>query len=355
MSLQCESGSLGISATPVLNNVVAWVSLDPRLGTLVFYPRDAAEKLEKMYEAPASGLAAEPVNLGVSFGGAIVSLNDAGELPVAIQRTSRGRRDVHRFEIHGSDVEPWTVTTHGILTERGWRLVRSTEPGAEALSVDVPLDATLKLCSGAKQARPDSQSALSMASATGGSSSAASAAVATVDEGVALWEWCMHATHSANDLPDDAWGVYGLELNEEIETAYQSAAKTVDINVGVRQYQIVFGDAFGLPGTARQVDQLYKKKRHVRRRIVSIAQRDTRLRHIGEGNTEATNADVEDKEATCAICFQEFADTRAMPSIKLRECGHKFHAACCQNLIDAAKPCPYCRCNVNWKIAGLNE
>lgn len=325
----CEGGTS--------EKVVAWISLDPRQGRLVFYPEDVARRLEEMYETNMLGISgSDAVNLGDSFCGAVVFLNRDSELPLAIQRTSRGRRDVHRLELRTADTESLTVTLFGVQTARGWRIASATDPSAEQLHADIPPDA---ICT----CKP--QSAINMSLRSTEISSAIAVASAIPREGEAvLWEWCLQVTHDVDSLPKDAWGVYSPDLNNEIEAAYQEGASTVNVQVGVREFQIIFGEAFGHPGTARQVDQVYRKKRHVRRRLVSVAERDEKLQAAPE----------EDKDATCAICFQEFADTRAMPSLRLRECNHRFHAACVQNLIDTAKPCPYCRCDVDWNSACLH-
>eukprot|EP00746_Dinoflagellata_sp_MGD_P076986 gnl/MRDRNA2_/MRDRNA2_30940_c0_seq1.p1 gnl/MRDRNA2_/MRDRNA2_30940_c0~~gnl/MRDRNA2_/MRDRNA2_30940_c0_seq1.p1 ORF type:complete len:394 (-),score=83.19 gnl/MRDRNA2_/MRDRNA2_30940_c0_seq1:108-1289(-) len=337
------------SADVPSEKVVVWFSLDPRLGALVFYPQEAAEKLETMYRDWSSGNPGAEANLGDSFCGAVVSMNNlggGGEVPTAIQRTSRGRRDVQRSEFLSGDSHPMTVAVHGVRTERGWRMTKDDDPHAEelsagfapgmALTVDTRLPVTqiVSACTGT-----------SASSAAPAGDPTAAQRLSPGDGEAALWEWCRHVTQSIDSLPDDAWGVYAGDINGEIEAAYLQDAESIEIEVGVRKYQIVFGEAFGQPGTARQIDQVYRKRRHVRRRIVSVIEWDEKFQP----------AETEGEDAECAICFQEFAETRTMPVLKTRECGHRFHAACIQNLIDTGAPCPYCRCNVDWKNASLNE
>lgn len=348
-NLISASGSNPNASSDQTSETVVWFSLDPRSGALVFYPREAARKLEEMYRAWSSGDAAAEAHLGDSFCGAIVSMNQDGvdEGPLAIQRTSRGRRDVQRFEILREGAQ--AVTVHGIRTHKGWRLTSGDEPGAEELSNDIPPDAALSLTAH-QLGFPTLQGASSVGSAGYPSASVTFAHRAPRDlsvakGSVALWEWCRHVTHNVDVLPNDAWGVYSQEINDEIETAYQAGTESLEIEVGVRKYEIIFGDAFGYPGTARQVDQVYRKKRHVRRRVVSEGEREERLRPV----------ELQDDEAICAICCQGFAETRVMPLLKVRECGHTFHAACVQNLVDTGAPCPYCRGNVDWQSACLSQ
>ncbi|KAJ4359974.1 uncharacterized protein N0V89_000533 [Didymosphaeria variabile] len=53
----------------------------------------------------------------------------------------------------------------------------------------------------------------------------------------------------------------------------------------------------------------------------------------------------------CTVCMEKFAETLDIRCMKLRFCGHLFHEACLDDLINVATQndyiqCPYCRCNI---------
>merc|ERR1719316_2628366 len=156
---------------------------------------------------------------------------------------------------------------------------------------------------------------------------------------VPLWEWCARAAAraaTAHTLPNTDWGVYGEEINKLIEDAHQAQKLQVEITVGIRSYRIVFGPEKNF---ARQEDSLLRKRRLVRRRLVSVEMQVDALR----GSNASATSDGE-----CAICFADFADTATMPVLKLPGCGHYFHTACLTQIADTGKPCPLCRAEVDW-------
>ena len=157
----------------------------------------------------------------------------------------------------------------------------------------------------------------------------------------ALWEWC-HKTHYQNvfelsALPQHDWGAYSQEQNETIEQAFQAGDPEVDIDVGIRQYQIVFGPETGF---ARQIDSVLRKRRAVRRRLVS----QTELQQSFSPEVGSFTR----QQQSCALCFEEFEETAHLPTLELPGCHHAFHFACIQQIRDTGGPCPICRAHVDW-------
>merc|ERR1712196_400063 len=109
--------------------------------------------------------------------------------------------------------------------------------------------------------------------------------------------------------------------NDDIEQAFRTQKPSIVISVGIRSYTIAFGPEQGF---SRQVDSLLKKKRLVRRRLVS--QEDC------ERLLQPAAPSVAYGEDTCAICCIEFFETASMPVVRLPRCGHTFHSACVQQL-----------------------
>eukprot|EP00913_Durusdinium_trenchii_P032840 g30744.t1 len=155
--------------------------------------------------------------------------------------------------------------------------------------------------------------------------------VADIQGLVGLWEWCRDAeTHNPGRLAADRWA---------IELAFRNGAKHAEIAVGIRSYEVLFE---GASMAGKQVDKRRKKRRFVRRRAVQMEEREAALQSVESAVAAASDAE-------CVICAESFADTYAMPVVRLRECGHIFHGACVQDLADRRKTCPYCRAQVNWK------
>lgn len=168
-------------------------------------------------------------------------------------------------------------------------------------------------------------------------------APAPVKSTEALWEWCRCIGVSEQDskkLPGDAWGVYGKDQNSMIERAFQDKEGRVEIAVGLRKYEVIFSKD---PSFALQEDSRLKKRRLVRRRVVSRAEYEKAM--------NPPPAQTPRGEDTCALCAEEFAETAHMPTIALPECQHVFHQACLRELADERQPCPVCRREIDWRIA----
>eukprot|EP00811_Abedinium_folium_P029094 NODE_4556_length_1877_cov_4.852571.p2 GENE.NODE_4556_length_1877_cov_4.852571~~NODE_4556_length_1877_cov_4.852571.p2 ORF type:complete len:428 (+),score=103.23 NODE_4556_length_1877_cov_4.852571:85-1284(+) len=150
---------------------------------------------------------------------------------------------------------------------------------------------------------------------------------------VGLWEWCRSATpQDLAKLPPEKWGIYSIAHNEDIEAAYLRGEVHVHIIVGVRNYDIVFdGRHFTRFGASAQVDERFRKVRNVRRREVTVAERDARLR--GEVSPPGE----------CMFCFSDFSETPFMPVFRSKSCSHVFHLACATPWLDQGRRCPACR------------
>jgi len=164
---------------------------------------------------------------------------------------------------------------------------------------------------------------------------------------VGLWEWCRDAeTHDPSSLGPEKWAAYSADHNREIESAFRTGAEKADIVIGIRSYEVLFE---GSTMHGKQVDQKKKKRRFVRRRAVPVQEKDAALQSGEAAVATAVAQDPSLAEKECVICAESFADTYAMPVVRLRECGHMFHGACVQDLADRRKTCPFCRAQVNWR------
>mmetsp|Transcript_55012 Transcript_55012/g.103064 ORF Transcript_55012/g.103064 Transcript_55012/m.103064 type:complete len:356 (-) Transcript_55012:284-1351(-) len=290
-----------------------WVSIDPRTGHIIPYPREVSRLLEAAHRRGDSS-----VELGSRFFDAQVEL---GATPV--QRTGRGRRDVRRFAL-SSPEEP--ISLHVAHERHQWRVVGPDNSAAEERVASLPEDALPKDA----EASPSAVLEPSL-----------EASPRTVDEEAGLWQWCKAlkvAPAQAEFLEEADWGCYGEEQNAAIEAAYRAGEEQVGITVGVRQYEVVFGPERGF---AQQKDTRLRKRRLVRRRGVTAEELQARL-------AEAAPVQTERGQDECMLCLIEFADSTQMPVVELPECKHVFHRACAQQLIDTGGRCPCCRRSVDW-------
>jgi len=299
---------------------VAWVSVDPRSGTLQVYPGNAGCLIEAAHQRGDRN-----IDLGEAFFHAIVHLEGA-----PLQRTARGRRDVRRISLDAPD--GGTATECGLFVvqnSRAWVVALSPDtPGAREQRVRVPRDSAVEVAKAAELAQR-------------GFAEESDEADAEDTEGrVALWEWChkLGVTPATAQLPPkDDWGVYSEALNILVEQSFVAREASVQVVVGVRTYRILFGPKHGF---AKQIDDEHKKQRLVRRRMVDPEERARKLQPVAPS--------VARGESACPICYEEFADTAHMPIVELTGCRHTFHTACAQQLADEHQDCPCCRQPVDW-------
>jgi len=308
---------------------VVWASLDPRKGELQVYPREVACRLEAAHRRTCAGRrrAVALQGLGGIYEDACVEMG-GDEAPV--QRTSKGRRDVRRLEVpqNASGVQV------SVIPSRTWRIAEIAVPGVTEDRFAPVSPAQLV---SVEEHDPDPAASARQRKAAVQQQEA--------DGLVALWEWCRaHGPKDPADLPPEAWGIYGEEHEEAIETAFREGKPTVAICIGIRTYDLIFS---GIDG-GKQVDRALNKRRLVRRRTMRPEERDAVLRAASEAFA-ADNADV--VEGECAVCFADFAETPAIPVVRLAECGHCFHGACVQEIADRNDPCPLCRSVVDWRAA----
>lgn len=313
-----------------------WLSLDPRSGEASVYPGDVCERLEAAFlrggerEVPLTGL-------GGLFQNYSVDLGTAEEQPSQRNVNARGSRDVRRLVVPEGAAE---VVLH-VIQERGWRVA---DFSAEGLTQErrVPLSAAAGRHDGGAPPLGSTGSDRNLDEAEGGQERKAKAASDAARGLVGLWEWS-GLTHvgDAGQVPEEMWGVYSKEQNEYIEAAYASGQSTATVSIGIRSYEITFR---GLNG-ARQIDKSHRKRRVVRRRAVTMQERDDALTSVGQ----VTNSQMNEEE--CAICVLPFAETPSVPIVTLPPCGHHFHAACVQQIADQRGHCPLCRADVDWSAA----
>ncbi|CAJ1365613.1 unnamed protein product [Effrenium voratum] len=299
------------------NEWAVWVSVDPRNGQIAAYPKEVAVRLEL---ALRQGLAS--VDLGASFFGATVALT--GHASRFLQTTSRGSRDVVRVELRRRQDVVAVSVKQG---RHRWSAVDPTDGGnIVERTAQVPEDA-IRL-DRLELAVPEVQTNAPLRDG----------------DGEALWQWCqrLHVTPAqAEGLQESDWGIYSEEQNAEIEAAFQAGQSQLEITVGVRQYQIIFGPS---PGFARQEDQRLRKRRLVRRLLVAPGE----VQRLSQAEAPITAREQEE----CILCLQDFAETPHLPVIELPECKHVFHRACAQQLVDANGRCPCCRREVDWSFLG---
>lgn len=162
------------------------------------------------------------------------------------------------------------------------------------------------------------------------------------DSKLGFWEWCKQPEPDNVDaVPQDMWGYYSEAQNKEIEDAYRAGNASVQLSIGIRTYDLIFDAG----GKARQTDRKMKKRRHVRRRALTAKE----LYDLHQAQDSCNPGEADD--ADCPICSEAFADTSSMPVVRLKECGHVFHAACVQQLADTRGHCPMCRAEVDWRGA----
>merc|ERR1711865_1108632 len=99
------------------------------------------------------------------------------------------------------------------------------------------------------------------------------------------------------------WAVYSTEQNGQIEEAFRSLKPSIPVSIGIRSFEIIFE---GIDG-GKQVDHAMKKRRFVRRRMVTPEEQQTVLQLVAEEEVAAMSPELADSE--CAICADSFKDT----------------------------------------------
>merc|ERR1740139_2073657 len=120
---------------------------------------------------------------------------------------------------------------------------------------------------------------------------------------------------------------------------------SMPVSIGIRSYELIFET----PEGGRQVDHAMKKRRFVRRRLVTPKEQVEMLKSAASDEVVALSPELADME--CAICADSFKDTPTVHVVKLAPCGHCFHGACVQHLADRRGTCPFCRGEVDWQAA----
>lgn len=351
-----------VAAEVVAGRLVAWVSVDPRSGRLFVYPAPVATRLEAAWRAGGP----QEVSLSGLGGGdfyetAFVDMGDRARGRWPTQKTSTGRRrDVRRVEIPpeiAEAAEDPEVILH-VKHDRGWRIADVAIPGVteeQRVVVPEPQDVCPPIGSSASASREPRTPTREPRDRTKSDWSAMlhrqinpeelelrEAFVQQCPRGyVAIWEWCKAAeARDINAVSVDSWGMYGEEHSKIIEDSFRRGDAVISINIGIRSYTIAF-DA--VAGHGRQIDVALKKRRFVRRTMVSVAERAASLEAAAAALEAMAEADEE-----CAVCYATFGETPTLPAVVL-PCNHRFHGVCVQQLADKGGPCPCCRAEVNWR------
>jgi hypothetical protein len=116
---------------------VAWVSIEPRKGTMQFYPLEVARKLEAAWSKGDNVL-----ELGQEFHGAQVRLR-----PKLLQKTATGSRDVLRLQL----LDPLGPAIARVTKRADWRAAtEACTSGSEERRAVVPLDMAIEINAGAR-------------------------------------------------------------------------------------------------------------------------------------------------------------------------------------------------------------
>jgi len=297
-----------------------WASIDPRSGEVVTYPAEAAQLIERAFQAGGRQTVSLTGAGGHTFLNGI-SIELTGLMQATTQRSSKGgRRDVRRIPVAP---EASSVTVHTVQESRAWHLADFSAPGVtrdrelrfSAVAIvgqGFTADYAKERMQQAEQARSDGL--------------------------VALWEWCRVAGPcDPTALGPELWGLYTDEQNEQIEASFRGGAQNALVTVGIRSYEILFEGSHG----GVQIDRGLRKKRLVRRRLLKPAEATAIFAEVAASNEVA--------EGECPVCYEDYCSTTNMPVMSLVPCGHSFHAACMQEIADKQGNCPMCRADVNWK------
>eukprot|EP00929_Paragymnodinium_shiwhaense_P000932 TRINITY_DN101129_c0_g1_i1.p1 TRINITY_DN101129_c0_g1~~TRINITY_DN101129_c0_g1_i1.p1 ORF type:complete len:439 (-),score=66.97 TRINITY_DN101129_c0_g1_i1:287-1603(-) len=352
---------------------VVWLSVDPRTGDLSLYPWAAISRLEQARRA--GGPSSVPLaGLGGFYETVVIEIDLRGNGDHAQQRTANGKRDVRRFDVE----QDATEVTCCVVRERGWRIADAHVPGVTTeRRINLNNGQTIRGPGDSAAGQPaDGEPGSPVQSIGSGKSrgkgrgridsqfkvqelspeeqAARETAVSELlrrceaNGVVGLWEWCrLPEIPDRHNVPGEMWGLYAAEQNDDIEAAFSSLRASVEVEIGIRKYEIIFdgdGSAF-----AKQVDHQLKKRRYVRRRAVTLQEKQTALEQAAA--EDVGSLDPELAEMECAICCTPFKETPTVPIVKLPPCGHCFHGACVQHLADKRSPCPFCRGEVYWSQA----
>jgi len=204
------------------------------------------------------------------------------------QRTRRGKRDVRRFEVPKGQRE----IIIRVFKEARWHIADEDVDGteerrAELLGHELIPPAEIP----GTRRNEDAAARLKVRAEAIAASEAAGQ--------VGVWEWC-RSILAADDfaklrqLPPEKWGTYLESQNAEIEEAFCAGKQSAKVVIGIRTFEIVFENG----EFAKQVDHKMKKRRHVRRRLVSPQERDGMFKNVVPSNEDVSG----DEERECAIC-----------------------------------------------------
>jgi len=132
-----QQSNAPVSTCEAVRRWVVWVSIEPRKGTLQFYPLEVARKLEAAWSKGDSA-----ADLGQQFHGAQVQLR-----PKLIQRTATGSRDVLRLQLD----DPLGPAIAQVAKKADWRAApEACTSGSEERRAIVPFDMAIEINAGAR-------------------------------------------------------------------------------------------------------------------------------------------------------------------------------------------------------------
>ena len=144
-------------------------------------------------------------------------------------------------------------------------------------------------------------------------------------------------------LPDSDWVAYSLEANNLIEEAWEAKQSQIILEVGLRQYKVVFdmNRVF-----AKQIDINDTSRMRIVKRNPNLTESEINesLRKWEQLNKQVCEGDA------CPLCYDNFTGSIPIATLK---CGHLFHCACLQPMLvnnirnhhfgELLHSCPMCR------------
>lgn len=285
-------------------DMVCFVSIDPRSGFLSSYPEWVQTKLRRHNERLA---VPTDVFLGPYFHNATVHLRADGRhyqtTPPAAGVARSGKRTVAAVQL-GAPVWVW-------CRDRYW---------------------TLHPDNSNVQTRQTRQTRLTrLTRQTGAITSDAQCRAAPEIPMHPIWEWCQLP------LVRGLWRAYNADASEALELAFRrmidrGESQTVRVSIGpcVKEVHVRLNEPLHI-----QTDVASGRKRWVRRRYSTRTEAEMFER-------AAREVALKHGDASCAICLEEFAETPLWPVLRTA-CGHTFHGACIHPLLLRSDPCPLCR------------
>jgi hypothetical protein len=237
---------------------VCWVSLDPRLRKIDFYPRAIAARIEKSY-GDRDTWAPSMCVLGSDFFNATINFHPSGSCYQTTPGMSLGRNGYKQPGYRSAkrcikDPESNTITIYSRQVHCEWRIAANEIDSDIKFEETIPPECLVNCIS-------EEVVEYNLCAWTGDDLSSSA-----WDANVIVWQWCRGVPERQGNLmalSDEWWCPYLANENSIIETAFLSNECSVDVELpicGTRTFRFNPGQAF-----ASQNDVVNRKSRVVRR------------------------------------------------------------------------------------------